>query len=60
MIEHYYTPDVQSTNASNEIGTLYTNDNRMAYFRKLLKEFEKGGLRGLRNMQKSEINIVLD
>lgn len=30
-------------------------DNRIINFKKLLREFEKGGLRGLRNMQKSEI-----
>lgn len=35
-------------------------DNRIIYFKRLLKNFEKGGLRGLRNMQKSEIGITLD
>lgn len=59
MIEHYYTPSSHN-NSSGDILANQNNDKRMAYFKKLLKEFEKGGLRGLRNMQKSEINIVLD
>ena len=60
MIEHYYTPDTQNNSSSGDVFANQTNYRRMAYFKKLLKEFEKGGLRGLRNMQKSEINIVLD
>ena len=60
LIEHYYTPETSSTNASSDIASNQWADNRMLYFKKLLKEFEKGGLRGLRSMQKSEINVVLD
>lgn len=32
----------------------------MAYFKNLLKEFDKGGLRNLRSMHKSEISLVID
>lgn len=32
----------------------------MIYFKRLLREFDKGGLRGLRGMQRAEINVVLD
>lgn len=35
-------------------------DNRIIYFKRLIREFEKGGLRGLRNVHKSEISVTLD
>jgi hypothetical protein len=61
LIEHYYTPESSNANSmSTDFMAIQAADNRIICFKKLLREFERGGLRGLRNMQKSEINITLD
>ena len=46
--------------ASTDFLNAQVTDNRIIYFKRLIKEFEKGGLRGLRNVHKSEIGVTLD
>ena len=60
LIEDYYSLETSSTNVSSDGTSNLWFDNRMIYFKKLLREFDKGGLRGLRGMQRAEINVVLD
>lgn len=61
MIDHCYTMDANyNLNVDSDSQPFLTGDNRMAYFKKMLKEFEKSGLRGLRSTHKTEIAIVLD
>ncbi|CAI2364368.1 unnamed protein product [Moneuplotes crassus] len=61
LVEHYYALDQDPLNSpSTEFLESQDTDNRIIYFRRLIREFEKSGLRGIRNMHKSEIGFALD